>query len=281
MLALVERLGVFPLTDHFYEPIVRRARLDPTWSTKRTLPGIEIDDAAQWRLLESFDFRVELLRFREKPQDANTYHSDNAYFRPGDADFYYSIIRRNKPARIIEIGSGYSTRLACAAARANEGETPGSGARITCIEPYSNQAMLSALDVERICVPVEEVDLDLFASLEAGDILFIDSSHMVRPEGDVLYEIQQILPRLAPGVWIHVHDIFTPRDYPPDWLIDRMYFWNEQYVFEAFLAFNPEFRVVAALNHLHAQDPERFERALPLMALYPNGSPASFWLVRN
>jgi predicted O-methyltransferase YrrM len=279
-LALIERLGVFPLNDHFYEPMVRRGELDRTWPRSRSIPGIKIDLEEQWKLLDGFDYRDELQKFTERPSDPNAFYYDNSYFGPGDADFYYSIIRKNKPKRIIEIGSGYSTRLACAAARANEAEVPGQGARITCIEPFSNDAMLSALDIDLIRTPVEEVDLDLFAKLEPGDILFIDSSHMLRPEGDVLYEIQQILPRVAPGVWVHVHDIFTPRDYPPHWLIDRMSFWNEQYLLEAFLAFNPDFRVAAALNYLCSVDRQRVRSRLPLMDLRPDAEMASFWIVR-
>jgi len=141
--------------------------------------------------------------------------------------------------------------------------------------------MLSALDIELIRTPVEDVDLDFFASLESGDILFIDSSHMVRPGGDVLFEIQQILPRLASGVWVHIHDVFTPRDYPPEWLIDRFSFWNEQYMLEAFLAFNHDFRVAGSLNYLCALDRERVRRSLPLMDLIPSIELASFWIVRG
>jgi predicted O-methyltransferase YrrM len=281
MLALIERLGVFPLNDHFYEPMVRRSMLDPDWSKNRSIPGLEIDLEAQWKLLDSFDYRDELMQFLDEPSDPNGYYYDNPYFGPGDADFYYSIIRKNKPKRIVEIGSGYSTRLACAASRANETEESGSGSRVTCIEPYSNDSMLSALDIDLIRMPVEEVDIELFASLEPNDILFIDSSHMIRPQGDVLYEIQQVLPRVAPGVWIHIHDIFTPRDYPPDWLIDRMYFWNEQYVLESFLAFNRDFRVVGALNYLNSVDTERFRGRMPLVDFRPEGDTASFWILRS
>lgn len=279
--ALIEHVGLYPLNDHFYEPMVRRAKLDRTWPLNRSVPGIRFDPDEQWKLLDGFDYRDELRHFGTPPTSPNDYYYDNSYFGPGDADFYYSIIRKNKPKRIVEIGSGYSTRLACAAVRANEAESAGSGARITCIEPYSNDAMLSALEVERIRTPVEAVDLGLFANLESNDILFIDSSHVIRPEGDVLYEIQQILPRVAKGVWIHVHDIFTPRDYPPHWLIDRMSFWNEQYLLESFLAFNPDFRVAAALNYLCALDRQRVRSRLPLMDLRPDAELASFWIVRT
>ncbi len=279
--ALIEKTGIYPLNDHFYEPRVRRAGLDRSWTAERSLPGIEIDLDAQWALLESFDVQDELDSFASETADPDRYCPKNDYFGPGDADFYYSLIRKQKPRRIVEIGSGFSTRIACAARDANRKEDPGCETRITCIEPYSNAEMLERLDVELIQTPVESVDLETFSTLEPRDILFIDSSHVVRPEGDVTYEIQQILPRLASGVWIHVHDVFTPRDYPPRWLVDRMLFWNEQYLLEAFLAFNREFRIAAALNFLSSQDPGRFRRAMPLARLAPEAECSSFWIVRS
>ena len=83
---------------------------------------------------------------------------------------------------------------------------------------------------------VEQMDKQLFLELEENDILFIDSSHMIRPQGDVLCEYLEILPTLRPGVLVHIHDIFTPRDYPDEWLIDEVKLWNEQYLLEAFLS---------------------------------------------
>src|SRR5690606_23330735 len=118
-----------------------------------------------------------------------------------------------------------------------------------CIEPFENP-WLDASGATIIRRPLEEVDRDLFASLGDGDVLFIDSSHVIRPQGDVLIELLEIVPSLQPGVFVHVHDIFTPRDYPARWVKDEVRFWNEQYLLEALLSCSTSFRVVGALNHL-------------------------------
>ena len=120
--------------------------------------------------------------------------------------------------------------------------------------------------------------LDYFC-LEENDILFIDSTHVVRPGGDVLYEFLEILPTLRPGVLIHVHDIFTPRDYPDHWLIDKMLLWNEQYLLEAFLSFNDSFEVIAALYFLAHDHTEALCEAFPVFAkMHPRPEPGSFWM---
>ena len=117
--------------------------------------------------------------------------------------------------------------------------------------------------------------------MEAGDILFIDSSHMIRPQGDVLFIYQELLPALPPGVFVHVHDIFTPRDYPPGWLIKKRLFWNEQYLLEAFLAFNDSFEVVLACNQLYHEARERLLEKFTLLADAPDRhQPKSFWMRR-
>ena len=104
--------------------------------------------------------------------------------------------------------------------------------------------------MELIRERLEQMDLELFDELEAGDILFIDSSHVIRPQGDVLREYLEILPRLAKGVWVHVHDICTPRDYPTSWITDEIKLWNEQYLLEAFLSHNQDFRVAWMMGHM-------------------------------
>ncbi|HEV8168446.1 MAG TPA: class I SAM-dependent methyltransferase, partial [Pyrinomonadaceae bacterium] len=116
----------------------------------------------------------------------------------------------------------------------------GSG-ELICIEPYPERLNGVGPNVELIQKRVEELDVNFFSCLEANDILFIDSSHAVKFGSDVCYEFLELLPRLAPGVWIHVHDIFFPHDYPAEWLLNRRLALNEQYLLEAFLAFNNSF----------------------------------------
>ena len=129
---------------------------------------------------------------------------------------------------------------------------------------------------------METLGAAYFQRLAANDILFIDSSHMIRPQGDVLFEFFEIIPSLASGAYVHVHDIFTPLDYPNEWTIDRMQFWNEQYLLEAYLAFNESFEVVAGLQYLLQKDAERLERALPRLAGRDNDiGTTSFWMRRR
>ena len=152
------------------------------------------------------------------------------------------MIRLFKPGRIIEIGAGNSTLIASGAVQANKKEDPARDCVHVCVEPHE-RPWLEELDITTIRQRVEELGVDLFSSLEENDILFIDSSHIIRPQGDVVFEILEILPTLKPGVFVHFHDIFTPKDYLNEWLIDEVMFWNEQYILEAFLSFNNRFRV--------------------------------------
>ncbi|MEW6491544.1 MAG: class I SAM-dependent methyltransferase [Cyanobacteriota bacterium] len=171
----------------------------------------------------------------------------NDFYLELDAAIYYAILREIKPQRIIEIGCGYSTQIASLALARNQQE--GHEVKIICIEPYPQSQLTEAkLDIQLIQEQVENIDLQIFEQLSAGDILFIDSTHTVKFGSDVCREILEILPVISSGVWIHFHDIFFPYDYPPQWLIEERRAWSEQYMLEAFLAYNPHFEVVLA-NH--------------------------------
>ena len=119
-----------------------------------------------------------------------------------------------------------------------------------CIEPYRQPWLERVDDIKLIRGRVENSGLDWSSALSSGDLLFIDSSHMIRPQGDVLFEYLEVLPQLPRGVFIHVHDIFTPRDYPEKWVRDGVQFWNEQYLLEATLGNSDRYEIVAALNLL-------------------------------
>lgn len=176
----------------------------------------------------------------------------NDFYGELDAAIYYAILRENKPAKVIEIGCGYSTQIAALALSKNQQE--GKAGKIICIEPYPEPQLTEAnLEVELITERVENIDLKIFEQLSAGDILFIDSTHTVKFGSDVCREILEIVPNLPSGILIHFHDIFFPCDYPPKWLIEERRAWNEQYMLEAFLAYNHDFEVVLA-NHLLSVD---------------------------
>ena len=146
--------------------------------------------------------------------------------------------------------------------------------------------------------PVQEVPLSLFRTLQANDVLFIDSTHVVSMDSDVLYECLRILPELAPGVLVHFHDIFTPFDYPKKFVMTNLCFWAEQYLLEAFLSFNSAYKVVWSSSAMQQFHPDVLRRTFPawegsfarmpaeLKVFAPsmdgnNVWPCSFWIVRN
>jgi hypothetical protein len=278
---VLERVGVFPIRDHYYEPLFHPRHLRHPLREDRDLQAIDWNVEEQLELLGRFGFADELDALPRKKTDELRYTYDNNGFRAGDAEFLYSLIRLEKPRRMIEIGSGNSTLMAREAVEANVTEDPGYSCEHVCIEPYE-MPWLEKLGIQVHRQPVEEVDLTLFDRLGDGDVLFIDSSHMIRPQGDVLFEVMRILPRLAPGVYVHVHDIFTPHDYPESWVRDEVRLWNEQYLLEAFLMYNREFRIVGALNYLALYHREALLRACPVLAEeIHRRDPGSFWMRRN
>lgn len=268
-----DRAGFQIRSDHYYEPTYSESHLPALTTGERSLPGLDLNEAGQLRLLSTLDFGAELLAL-PRQASADAFGHDNKMYGHGDADLYYSIIRRYKPRRIIEIGSGQSTLAALLAVEANRKE--GTDCAITCIEPYE-MPWLEKTGVTVMRERVELVDLALFGTLAANDILFIDSSHVIRPRGDVLREFQEIVPSLASGVLVQVHDIFTPRDYPELWLRDLRRLWNEQYLLESFLAFNDRFEVICAANWLKHSHFEALAQASPMMAEHPEAEPGAFW----
>lgn len=113
--------------------------------------------------------------------------------------------------------------------------------------------------------------------MEAGDILFVDSSRVIRPFGDVLTDFQPIIPKLAGGVLVHGHDIFTPGDYPESWLRRERRLWKEQYLLEVMLTHSQSYRTVLALNWMSHKHPEAVARAFPIMARHAGSQPGAFW----
>lgn len=276
--AVFRAIGVFPIRDHYYEPFFQPKLLKRPLSDERDLPGLDFNLPAQLELLSKFNYQDELLEFPLKPDGQLRYHYENSAFLYGDSEYFYSLIRHIKPKRIVEIGSGSSTLIAVAAIERNKKEDSGYDCELTCIEPFEH-AWLSQLNIKLKRELVENMPASAFQDLEANDILFIDSSHMIRPQGDVLFEYLQLLPTLKPGVLVHVHDIFTPRDYPEKWIIKRNYFWNEQYLLEAFLSGNGGFEIVAMLNYLKHRHPEAMGEKFPIFKRkLSTVNPGSFWM---
>jgi hypothetical protein len=274
---LLKRIGLFPVRRHYYEPLFDDSQLTRRLSEDRDLPGVDLNVAGQLELLAGLRFSRELvdLKLDSAASALGDFRLDNGAFESGDAEFLYQFIRAVKPRKVIEIGSGNSTKIARIALNRNFEET-GARARHLCIEPYE-MSWLEKLDgVEVVRQRVEESDLDWRRELERGDLLFIDSSHVVRPQGDVLKEYLEILPQLASGVYVHIHDVFTPRDYLRQWVVEDVRFWNEQYLLEALLSNTARYEVIAALNHLRHHHYEVLKQVCPYLT--EQREPGSFYI---
>jgi hypothetical protein len=275
--ATLMRAGIYPLRDHYYEPQFDHRHPRQPYSADRSLPGIDWNIKGQLRWLEQFTRADELADLAERPIGGLEFYLDNDAFLSGDAEVWYQLIRAGKPRRIFEVGSGFSTRMAIRALHRNSIDDPAYRCRHVCIEPYE-MPWLEQTGVEVVRERVEQLPIAFFSELAAGDILFIDSSHIIRPQGDVLFEYLELLPTLAPGVIVHVHDIFSPRNYLEHWLVNDVKFWNEQYLLEAFLTHNPAWRIIGALNFLHHHHYDALKTVAPY--LQPGREPGSFYLLR-
>lgn len=272
-------IGVFPILDHYYEPLINPKKyLKYDLKNDRNLPGIDLNINYQLTLLDKFDYYDELLEFPlDEEKTGPEFYYNNSTYGPGDAEYLYSIIRLVKPRRIIEIGSGYSTLMAINAIRKNKQENESYSCSHVCIEPYEH-SWLNEMDIELKRDLVENIDTSFFENLSPGDILFIDSSHIIRPQGDVLYEILELLPTISSGVLIHIHDIFTPKDYHKEWVLNKHRLWNEQYLLEAFLSNNSKFRIIGALNFLTNSYRDKLDSKFPILASQKERRPGAFWI---
>jgi hypothetical protein len=275
--ACLLRVGVFPIQDHYYEPMFHPRHLRHPLEDERELPGVAWNETGQLHLLAQLDYADEIRGIWGAPCPPPGFHIQNGGFESGDAEYWYSIVRHFKPARIIEIGSGNSTLVARQAIALNQTQESAYRCHHVCIEPYE-MSWLEATGVEVLRKRVEEVDPSLFGTLESNDILFIDSSHVIRPQGDVLTEFLQILPRLASGVVVHVHDIYSPRDYSNAAVVGDVSFWNEQYLLEAFLTHNQDWEIIGALNYLQHQHHAKLKKVCPYLTQLRE--PGSFYLRR-
>lgn len=264
---LLKRIGVFPIRNHYYEPLFDDRHLSSPLDTPRALPGIDFNMPKQLDLLEEMNYAEEFVAFSQQ-QEADgseaSFRFNNEGFEPGDAEFLYHAIRHFKPNKIIEIGCGTSTKIARKALSMNA-EEDGAKKRHICIEPYERPWLETFDDIELVRAKVEDCEIDWRDSLASGDLLFIDSSHIIRPQGDVLYEYLNIIPQLQSGVIVHVHDIFSPRDYLDNWVRRDVRFWNEQYLLEATLGNSARYEVIAALNRLKHEHYPELQRVCPYL----------------
>lgn len=225
--------------------------------------GVDFDDASHLDLLEQAFARY--LPEYDYPEQGSSdeelthFYTQNSQFSWLDSRGLFALLRHWRPHRIIEVGSGYSSLLmADINRRFLSGET-----RIQCIEPYPRPFLRRPeFGIELIERKVQELELTIFEQLQAGDLLFIDSSHVCKTGSDVTWLFLNVLPRLKPGVRVHIHDIFLPVEYPKQWVLEENRSWNEQYLLHALLMFSNGFKVLFANNYAFLRFPEQVIRAI-------------------
>lgn len=272
---ILNSIGIFPLTDQYYEPQFNFNGLIKNLHENRNLPGINLNLKLQLHNLSNLVYKNELIELElEKKSPNYKFHIKNKFFEHGDAEIYYQLIRYLKPKNILEVGSGYSTLIALEAKKKNL-EINQIKTQITCVEPYENN-WLNDLDIKILRKKIEDIEESYYLNLVSGDIFFVDSSHIIRPQGDVLKIFLEILPKLNKGVIVHIHDIFTPRDYPERWIIKENKFWNEQYLVETIMMNSDKYEIYLLLNYLKNNAYDKLIKVCPY--LKKDHEPGSLYL---
>jgi predicted O-methyltransferase YrrM len=284
---LLQRTGnfrfVYPyIPGHYYSPIPdyeevlsKSQVLFDSYVIER--PGIDLKRDAQLELVDFFSNYYKEIPFPSRPGENTRYYYANTWFSSADAITLYSVLRHYRPGRVVEIGSGFSS----AAMLDTNDVFLDKEIHFTFIEPHP-QRLLNLFDHEDkgkhivLQKRVQDVTLEIFRTLSANDILFVDSSHVVKIGSDVAHIFFDILPVLKPGVIVHFHDIFWPFEYPKEWLLERpdCRAWNEAYFLRAFLQFNSEFEIMYFNSFLAECHADLLREKIPLGL---NG-PSSLWL---
>lgn len=272
----------FP-AGHFYSSVVSlddiRKKQDQIWPSDlpQIIPGINLRGKEQLELLSELSKFYMELPFPENKNKEFRYFLNNPYFSYGDGLILYFMMRHYEPKKIIEIGSGFSSALML---DTNEHFFDGE-IELIFVEPYPETRLLHLIKKERENVQlfgeeIQGISLNIFKTLEPGDILFVDSSHIIKTGSDVQFILTKILPVLEKGVLIHIHDIHFPFEYPKDWVLDG-FGWNEVYYIQAFLMYNEGFKIIMFNDYLSKVNPE----ALASMPLMGKATGSSLWLEKT
>jgi predicted O-methyltransferase YrrM len=270
-----ERAGLHVVRASYDSPIPRPEDLAGTFERRSAMRGIEWDPEAQTVFLEQ-ELAPYIAEFSptEDPASQGEFRLGNQTYDRVDAELLYGIVRWAGPARYVELGSGYSTLVASEAlARNGRGE-------LACYDPYPSGHVMARADLRSAVRPIsaQQLDESVLQELSAGDVLFVDTTHTVKQGGDVNRIVLDLLPILKPGVLVHFHDIFLPRDYSAGH-IARAHYWTEQYLLQAFLSGNPGWEVLIGGQAVVLHAPERVAAVIPS---YRRGvSPGAFWIRRR
>jgi hypothetical protein len=281
-MALMNVPQLFP-AGHFYSPIVDPSTIKAYLSKLQSGDFTEVEDVdlqatGQLNLLELLKVSIDQWRSRSAQMSGGArYQQDNDQFGPGDAACFAGMIGHLQPQRIVEVGSGWSSAVALDAS-----EVLGISTQHTFIEPYPDRLHLALRDADRVRVeihqkPVQEIPLELFQTLEANDILFIDSTHVYKPGSDVQYLFNRVLPRLREGVKVHIHDMFFPFEYPPAWIVEGRN-WNELHMVRMLLQNSNRYKTYFWNHFLVATHHAVATSAVPELAINAGGG---LWLSVN
>jgi hypothetical protein len=266
----------------YYSPIPEPSEIGPeVWERRSELRGIVFDAAEQIAFAER-ELAAAVREFEAPLEPSGTpgeFHLHNAYYESVDAEIAYAMVRRFKPARVLELGSGHSTLVLAEACERNAGE--GSPVEYVACNPYPFAGVvpegLPGLTEHRR-ESAQEVDEARLRALGDGDILFVDTSHVVKIGGDVNRVVLDLMPILAPGVIVHFHDIWMPWEYHRVLVDDMQMSWSEQYLLQAFLIGNAGWRVLFAAQAVARDHGDRLQALVP--SYTGENFPSSFWLRR-
>jgi predicted O-methyltransferase YrrM len=274
-------MALYPET-HFYSPYQDPKyvvdNLDRIYHTDVTLPGIQLNIGKQMLILELSSENYKTFNYPENKSPNARYYTNNGFYEKNDGLILQTVMQYSGAKQIIEVGSGFSSALML-----DERDKSGScgGLKLTFIEPNPHRlnSLLKKEDKLNTAIhvnQVQNVDKSIFNNLEAGDILFIDSSHVTKAGNDLNYLLFDIIPGLNKGVYIHFHDVFYPFEYPLNW-VKELRGWNENYLLRAFLMYNNNFEVVFFNDYMIKVFGDEFEKRLPGLML-PDGNGGNLWL---
>jgi hypothetical protein len=271
---------LFVPPGHFYSPVTDpealRREAGRIFGRAEAPAGVDLRAAAQLDYAGQLAEHYPTLAFAPGPQPGLRYHYDNPAFSYGDAIVLAGTLLIHRPAHVIEVGSGYSSAVTLDIVRGRLGDV----ARCVFIDPYPDrlESLLLPGDrevIEILPAPVQAVGLEVYDRLGEGDILFIDSTHVVKTGSDVVHHLTRVLPRLRPGVLVHFHDIFHPFEYPEQWAIAENRAWNEIYCLHAFLQGNADYEIVFFNDWFARAHRDFLEQRMPLFLANPGGG---LWL---
>jgi predicted O-methyltransferase YrrM len=267
---LLRWLGIFPIRNHYYEPQFIHENVN--FNKKKNIK-INLDIAN--KIIKKFKFSHELKKMNlEKKKSKFGFLINNSFFGRGDFEFLYQFIRLSNPKTIIEIGSGYSSIIAYEAITKNF-QTRKNPCEMICIDPGNINQLEMLKKIKFYKKKIENININIFKKLNKNDLLIIDSTHVIKPNGDVLKIYNEIMPILKKGVNIMIHDIYLPYEYPTDLLNKHVLFWNEQYLLENLLN-NKKYKILLPLYYLMKNNYKQLKKVCAYLKF--SSRPCSFYI---